>query len=65
LPFAKHPKVDFIKPSSVTHVKDETGRLTGSQDVTPMGLANLGIDLVGDPGMVDGILDKIVDGIRS
>jgi len=65
LPFAKQPKVDFIKPSSVTHVKDETGKLTGSQDVTPMGLANLGIDLVGDPSMVDGILDKIVDGIRS
>lgn len=65
LPFSKQPKVDFIKPAHITNVKDETGKLVGSQDVTPMGLANLGIDLVGDPGVMDGILDKIVDGIRS
>ncbi|MEK7097468.1 MAG: cell division FtsA domain-containing protein [Patescibacteria group bacterium] len=65
LPFAKQPKVDFVKPGNITHVKDETGKLKGSQDITPMGLANLAIDLVGDPGMVDSILDKIVDGIRS
>ncbi|MCL5410406.1 MAG: rod shape-determining protein [Patescibacteria group bacterium] len=65
LPFAKQPKVDFVKPGNITHVKDETGKLNGSQDITPMGLANLAIDLVGDPGVIDGILDKIVDGIRS
>jgi hypothetical protein len=30
-----------------------------------MALANLAIDLAGDPTVVEGILDKIVDGIRS
>ena len=65
LPFAKQPKVDFIKPSSVHSIVDETGKLIGSQDITPMALANLAIDLAGEPNVVEGILDKIVDGIRS
>jgi cell division protein FtsA len=65
LPFAKQPKVDFIKPSQIHSVEDETKKLVGSQDITPMGLANLAIDLAGDPTVVEGILDKIVDGIRS
>lgn len=65
LPFAKHPKIDFIKPGQVNFVKDETGKLTGSQDITPMSLANLAIDLAGEEKVVDGILDKIVDGLRS
>ena len=65
LPFAKPPKVDFIKPASVDSIIDETGKLVGSQDITPMALANLAIDLAGEPNVVEGILDKIVDGIRS
>lgn len=65
LPFAKQPKIDFIKPSQLHSVVDETKKLTGAQDITPMALSNLAIDLVGSPTMVEGILDKIVDGIRS
>jgi len=65
LPFARRPKVDFIKPTQIGNVIDETNKLVGSQDITPMSLANLAIDLVGDPTVVEGILDKIVDGIRS
>lgn len=65
LPFSKQPKVDFIRPSQITSVIDETKKLNGSQDVTPMALANLAIDLAGEPTVVEGILDKIVDGIRS
>lgn len=65
LPFSKKPKVDFIKPSQITNIVDETKKLTDPQDVTPMALANLAIDLAGDPNVVEGILDKIVDGMRS
>lgn len=65
LPFAKHPKVDFIKPKEVTSIVDETGKLDDPQDVTPMALANLAIDLAGDPGVVEGILDKIIDGVSN
>lgn len=65
LPFARAPKVDYIKPSEVTSIVDETGKLINPQDVTPMALANLAIDLAGDPGVVEGMLDKIIDGMRS
>ncbi len=65
LAFARQPKVDFIRPNMVSSVKDETGKLLGSQDITPMGLANIAIDLAGDPGVIEGVLDKIVDGLRS
>lgn len=65
LPFARQPKVEFIKIGQVTGVKDETEKLKGSQDITPMALANLAIDLAGEEKMLDSILDKVVDGIRS
>lgn len=65
LPFSKQPKVDFIKPSQVTSVVDETGKLVGSQDITPMALANLAIDLAGEDGVVDGLLDRLVEGLRK
>lgn len=65
LPFAKQPKVEFIKPAQVSNVIDETGKMVGSQDITPMAMANLAIDLAGDENMLDGILSKVVDGLRS
>ncbi|MCX6808245.1 MAG: rod shape-determining protein [Candidatus Berkelbacteria bacterium] len=65
LPFAKPPKVDFIKPAEVMSVKDETGKLKGAQDITPMSLANLGIDLAGDEKVVDGLVERIISGLRS
>jgi len=65
LPFARIPKIDFVKSNQIANISDETNRSFGLQDVTPMALANLAIDLVGDQGVVDGILDRIVDGLRS
>lgn len=65
LPFSRQPKVDFIKPAQVTNVLDETGKMVGSQDITPMAMANLAIGLAGDEKLLDSILDKVVDGIRS
>ncbi|MDO8444032.1 MAG: cell division FtsA domain-containing protein [bacterium] len=65
LPFSKQPRVDFIKPKQVASIVDETGKLVGSQDITPMALANLAIDLAGEEGIVDGVLDRIVEGLRK
>ncbi len=65
LPFSKQPKVDFIKPKQISSVVDETDKLVGSQDITPMGLANLAIDLAGEEGVVDGVLERIVEGLRK
>ena len=65
LPFSKAPLVRFLKPEEVVNIKDNTGRLTNPQDVTPMALANLAIDLAGEETEVEGILDKAVRAIQT
>lgn len=65
LPFAKKPTIQFIKPQDITRLTDETGDLGKPQDITPLGLANLGIDLVGEETVVEGIMGHIVESLRS
>lgn len=60
LPFAKKPNVRFITPKEVRNIKDETGKLNSSQDVTPMGLANLALDLTGEEDVLSGSLRRAV-----
>lgn len=65
LPFAKPPKIAFIKPEEVNNIKDETGQLKNPADITPMALANLAIDLVGEETVVEGMLSKIVKALKT
>jgi len=65
VPFAKKPTVSFLRPKNVTSVIDETGELKEVSDVTPMALANLAIDLVGNETAVDGVFSKIIMTLRS
>ena len=65
LPFAKQPDVQYIKPGQVANVIDLTGKLGTSQDVTPMALANIGIDLAGSATPVAGAFAKLLRGLRS
>lgn len=60
LPFGKQVKVDFIYPKDVINIVDKTGKLTDFQDVTPMGLANLALDLVGEERVLGSILRRVV-----
>jgi cell division protein FtsA len=60
LPFAKPPVVQFIKPEDVSAITDTTGLLRGREDITPMGLANLALDMAGDEQVVSGLLRKVV-----
>ena len=64
LPFARRPVVQYIEPKDVTNVIDKTGELKHTWDVTPMSLANLAIDLVGEEKVVDGVLTKAVESLR-
>lgn len=64
LPFAKKPVIQYIEPKNVTNIIDKTGELTHTWDVTPMSLANLAIGLVGEEKIVDGVLSKVVEGLR-
>lgn len=65
LPFAKKPSIHFIRPQDVVNIEDKTGELKNPWDITPMALSNVAIDLVGEETVVDGILSKVVGGLRQ
>ncbi len=60
LPFAKPIEVDFIYPKDVINIIDKTGKLRDFQDVTPMGLANLALDLIGEERVLGSIMRRVV-----
>ncbi len=59
LGFARKPKIDFVSPNEVSRVKDLTGKLVNQQDITPMGLANLGLDIVGTESLGENVLQRL------
>ena len=60
LPFAKKPKVSFIKPADVANMFDESGTIKDQQDITPMGLGSLLVDMDIEDEVMPSILQKIV-----
>lgn len=65
LPFARQPTIHYLQPKDVARVIDETGHLKDPSDVTPMALANLAIELVGEEPVMEGILAKVVQSLRQ
>ena len=65
LPFSKPIEVSFLQPKDVVNIVDETRQLKDPQDITPMGLANLALDLVGEEKMMSGILRRAVKMIQK
>jgi cell division protein FtsA len=60
LPFSKNPEVSFLQPRDVVNITDQTGELRDPQDITPMGLANLALDLTGEEKVMAGIIRRAV-----
>lgn len=65
LPFARKPKISFIKPQDVTNIVDETGTIKDQQDITPMGLASLVVEMDTEDDVMPSILQKVVKLIQS
>lgn len=65
LPFAKALEVSFLQPKDVVNIIDETRELKDPQDITPMGLANLALDLSEEEKMIAGILRRAVKMIQK
>lgn len=65
LPFAKKPTVSFITPKDIPNVVDHTKSLKNPQDVTPMGLANLALDLAGPEELLPSILRRAVKAMAT
>lgn len=65
LPFAKAPIVNYLQPRDVVRMVDKTGELKNPQDVTPMGLANLVLDVTGEEKVMSGILRRVLQTIQD
>ena len=65
LPFAKKPKVSFIKPEEVTNMVDKTGEIKDQQDVTPLGLGSLVVDMDVEDEVLPSVLQKVVRLMQS
>ncbi len=65
LPFAKMVEVSFLQPKDVVKIVDETRELKDPQDITPMGLANLALDLVSEEKIMAEILRRAVRMIQK
>jgi cell division protein FtsA len=60
LSFAKSPSVSFLQPKDVANIEDMTGLLRDPQDITPMGLANLALELIGEEKVLAAMLRRAV-----
>ena len=60
LSFSKSPQVSFLQPKDVVNIQDSTGLLRDPQDITPMGLANLALDLIGEEKVLSAMLRRAV-----
>ena len=65
LPFAHPPKISFLQPKDVAHITDHTNSLTNPQDVTPMALANLAIDLSDEERVLANMLRRAMRSIQD
>lgn len=64
LPFAKKPQVHFIKPKDVVNIVDETEKIVDQQDITPMGLANLVVEM-GEEEVLPSLMRKVSKTIQA
>jgi cell division protein FtsA len=65
LPFARQPDVQFIKPVDVASMVDETKTLADISEVTPLALANVGLDLIGNVGVMEDLMKKAISGAKG
>ncbi len=65
LPFARVPSVHFIQPKDVINLSDETKELRNPQDITPMALANLALDLMGSEEPMAAVLRRVTGSLRQ
>jgi len=60
LPFSKKPQISFVEPKMITNMVDETRSLKEPSDVTPMALANIALEYVGEEQILAKLLKKVV-----
>jgi cell division protein FtsA len=65
LPFPKAPTIAALRPEDVAGIYDSTGLLTGTQDITPMGLAYHAIQLEDEEDQpLGGVMRRIMRAMK-
>lgn len=65
LAFSRKPSIHFIQPKDIASIVDKTGQLTEPRDVTPMALAHVALELVGEERIMESVLNRIVGGLKT
>lgn len=65
LPFTKKPRVNFLQPKDVINIIDQTGELDNPQDVTPMALANLIVEMSTKEKAISQILQRAMRDVQK
>lgn len=60
LPFGKPPQISMLSPKQISRVRDTTRRMNDPQDITPMALAAIGLEVVGEEQMMGKILKNVI-----
>lgn len=65
LPFARQPEVQFITPNDVANMVDETKTLKNIDEVTPLALGSVALDLIGESGILESMMRRAVNGVKQ
>jgi cell division protein FtsA len=65
LPFTKAPQVNFLQPKDVINIIDQTEELDNPQDVTPMALANLVVDMSTKEKAISQVLQRAMRDVQK
>ncbi len=60
LPFPRKPQIKYLLPKNISHIKDQTKTLDSPADITPMALANVGLEIMMEEKILTKILSKVV-----
>lgn len=60
LNFPRKPQVKYLLPKNISHLKDQTGLLDSPADITPMALANVGMEILVEEKILTKMLQKVV-----
>jgi len=65
LPFTKTPRINFLQPKDVINMIDQTGELGNPQDITPMALANLVVEMSVKEKTISQILHRAMRDVQK
>ncbi len=58
--FAQKPRISYLHPKDIINLQDTTSHIKNIQDVTPMALGNLALELAGDEALLPRMLKKAI-----